>query len=253
MTTHARTQAEWTRTRVRPWSARRCSPNPRALAPESGQVHRTPSPSIVPARAFKASPGAPHLTPCSPSLARRPSLAPASLSFARHHCPSLGHHGQPAPVASKPRLPLGQLCQWPVKRSKHSNPTEPHRRPKIVLARLCPPARVDRAIQWVILWFLAHTPSLIPGEARWPIWLANRALVRLDSSLPTSFPACARGPADSDYPRRRPAHRRDPQDLPYTLDHLIGAVLPPVCPSAPFFLRGHCSIREGPQVQFLGT
>jgi hypothetical protein len=36
------------------------------------------SPSTVPTRAYKASPGAPHLTPCSPSPARRPSLAPAS-------------------------------------------------------------------------------------------------------------------------------------------------------------------------------
>jgi hypothetical protein len=37
------------------------------------------SPSDVPARAYKAFPGAPHLTPCSPSLARRPSLAPTAL------------------------------------------------------------------------------------------------------------------------------------------------------------------------------
>jgi hypothetical protein len=35
-------------------------------------------PSAVLARAYKASPGAPHLTPCSPSPARCPSLAPAS-------------------------------------------------------------------------------------------------------------------------------------------------------------------------------
>jgi hypothetical protein len=50
----------------------------RALAPAFGQVHRVPSPSVVPARTFKASPGTPHLTPCLPSLARRPSLAPTS-------------------------------------------------------------------------------------------------------------------------------------------------------------------------------
>jgi hypothetical protein len=35
-------------------------------------------PSVVPARAYKVSPSAPHLTSCSPSPARRPSLAPAS-------------------------------------------------------------------------------------------------------------------------------------------------------------------------------
>jgi hypothetical protein len=65
----------------------------RTLAPASGQVRCSPSPSAVLARAFKASPGIPHLTPCSPSLARRPSLAPASLSSACHHCPSLGNRG----------------------------------------------------------------------------------------------------------------------------------------------------------------
>jgi hypothetical protein len=51
---------------------------PCALASAFSEVRRAPSPSVVPARAFKASPGVPHLTPCSPSLARRPSLAPAS-------------------------------------------------------------------------------------------------------------------------------------------------------------------------------
>jgi hypothetical protein len=50
----------------------------RALAPAFGQVCCAPSPSDVPARAFKAFQGAPHLTPCSPSPARHPSLAPAS-------------------------------------------------------------------------------------------------------------------------------------------------------------------------------
>jgi hypothetical protein len=35
-------------------------------------------PTAVLTRAYKASPGAPHLAPCSPSPARRPSLAPTS-------------------------------------------------------------------------------------------------------------------------------------------------------------------------------
>jgi hypothetical protein len=47
-----------------------------------------------------------------------------------------------------------------------------------------------------------------------------------------------------------PTHRRR---LLYTLDHLTGAVSLPVSPSAPFFLRGHCSVREGPRVRFLET
>jgi hypothetical protein len=50
----------------------------RALAPAFGKVCHAPLPSAVPARAYKASPGVPHLTPCSPSPARHPSLAPAS-------------------------------------------------------------------------------------------------------------------------------------------------------------------------------
>jgi hypothetical protein len=74
-----------------------------------------------------------------------------------------------------------------------------------------------------------------------------------DSSPPMSSPACARGPADSDHPRRRPSHRRDPQNLPYIFDHLTGAVSPPVSPSAPFFLRDHCSIREGLPIRFQET
>jgi hypothetical protein len=76
---------------------------------------------------------------------------------------------------------------------------------------------------------------------------------RPDSSPPTSISACARGPADSDHPRRWPAHRHDPRDLSYVLDHLTGATSPPVSPSAYFFLRGHCSIREGPHVRFPET
>jgi hypothetical protein len=50
----------------------------RALAPTFGQVRRASLPSVVPARAYKASPGAPHFTPRSPSPASHPSLAPES-------------------------------------------------------------------------------------------------------------------------------------------------------------------------------
>ena len=50
----------------------------RALTPASGQVRRAPTPSAVPARAYKASPGAPHFTPRSPSPANHPSSAPVS-------------------------------------------------------------------------------------------------------------------------------------------------------------------------------
>jgi hypothetical protein len=70
----------------------------RALAPAFSQVRRVPSPSAVPAHAYKASPGAPHLTLCSPSPARRPSLAPAS-SFP----PAIATRAS-ATVASPPQL-----------------------------------------------------------------------------------------------------------------------------------------------------
>jgi hypothetical protein len=50
----------------------------RALAPAFGQVRRAPLPSVMPAHVYKASPGAPHFTPRSPSPANHPSLAPAS-------------------------------------------------------------------------------------------------------------------------------------------------------------------------------
>jgi hypothetical protein len=50
----------------------------RALTPASGQVRRAPLPSVVPTRAYKASPGAPHFAPHSPSPASPLSFAPAS-------------------------------------------------------------------------------------------------------------------------------------------------------------------------------
>jgi hypothetical protein len=49
-----------------------------ALAPAFSQVRHAPLPSVVPARVYKASPGAPHFTPRSPSQASHPSLALAS-------------------------------------------------------------------------------------------------------------------------------------------------------------------------------
>jgi hypothetical protein len=106
-----------------------------------------------------------------------------------------------------------------------------------------PPPRVNQAIWWAIFQFIAPMSSLTSGEALWPVQLNYTALDRPESSSPTSSPACARGPTYSDHRRRRSAHRRDRQDLPYTLDHFIGAISPPVSPSALFFRRGYCSIR----------
>jgi hypothetical protein len=76
----------------------------RALTLAFGQVRRAPLPSALPARAYKASPGAPHFTPRSPSPANHPSLAPAS-SFPPAIAPELrppwpahSSHPQVAPV-----------------------------------------------------------------------------------------------------------------------------------------------------------
>jgi hypothetical protein len=98
----------------------------RALALASGQVRRAPLPSVVPARAYKASPGAPHFAPHSPSLASPLSLAPAS-SFP----PSpLAHSSHPRvepvlwlapPIAHEARQALGPGQTSPEARDR------PHR------------------------------------------------------------------------------------------------------------------------------
>jgi hypothetical protein len=165
----------------------------------------------MPARTYKASLGAPHLTPCSPSLARRPSLAPVSSlppAIATRASATVASPLRSLPSrASRSVSFANSLWSFPSSWTRQNFTGEP-RSSSPDFGR--PPTRVDRAIRWVVLQFLAHTPSLIPGEALWPIWLINCALDRSDSSPTTSSPACARGSADSDHPRRRPAHRRDP-------------------------------------------
>jgi hypothetical protein len=241
------------RTCVQPWSARRRSPNPRARSPQRSVKSATcPRPRSCPPAPLNL-PGRTSPHPVLTLPGQTPLLSSGELSSACHHCPSLSAASplQLLPSRACPSVSFASSpWSFPSARTRQDLTGDP-RSSSPDFGR--PPVRVDRAIQWVILRFLAHTPSLISGEARWPIWLTNRALVRPDSSPPMSSPACARGPADSDHPRRRPAYRCDPQDLPYTLDHLTGAVSPPVSPSAPFFLCGNCSIREGPWVQFLET
>jgi hypothetical protein len=106
------------------------------------------SPSAVPARAYKASPGAPHLTPCSPSPARRPSLAPASSLP-----PAIATQASPT-VASPPRSLPSHACpsvsfadsssSFPSSRTRQNYTGEP-RSSSPDFGR--PPARIDRAIQ----------------------------------------------------------------------------------------------------------
>jgi hypothetical protein len=94
--------------------------------------------------------------------------------------------------------------------------------------------RMDRSLTW------SHPSGLcsfvLMGVTSWDLGVLRLPLIMVP-----------------DNPRRRPAHRRDPQDLSYTLDHLTGAVSPPVSPFAPFFLSDHCSIRKGPRVRFPET
>jgi hypothetical protein len=120
------------------------------------------SPSVVPARAYKASPGAPHLTPCSPSPARRPSLASASSLP-----PAIATRAS-ATVASPPRsLPsnasrsvsfANSSWSFPSSRTWQNFTGEP-RSSSPDFSR--PHTRVDRAIQWVVLQFLTHTHTFL--------------------------------------------------------------------------------------------
>jgi hypothetical protein len=211
---------------------------PGARAP-TGVRPRTPlalvraSPSAMPARAYKASPGMPHLTPCSPSPARRPSLAPASSlppAIATRASATVASPLRSLPSrASRSVSFANSSWSFPSSRTRQ-NFTRESRSSSPDFSR--PPARVDRAIRWVVLQFLTHTHlpwSLVKlsGPFDWSIvpWLGRTP--RRRRAL-----ACARGPADSDHPRRRTTHRRDPQDLPYTLGHITGAVSPLVSPSA---------------------
>jgi hypothetical protein len=117
----------------------------------------------------------------------------------------------------------------------------------------CSPTNVDRVSLCAILKFLPQTVSTSPGRASRANPLDYRAVSRPDSSPPTSSPACARRPAYSDHRRRRSAHRRDRQDLPYTLDHFTRAISPPVSPSALSSTTVTVSLGEGPRVRFSRT
>jgi hypothetical protein len=113
----------------------------RALAPAFSQVRRAPSPSAMLARAYKASPGAPHLTPFSPSPARRPSLAPASSFFRpplplepRPPWPAHSSHFQAAPAA---RLASPVACEaFPALEPGRTSPEDQDRPHRTLAARL---------------------------------------------------------------------------------------------------------------------
>jgi hypothetical protein len=109
-------------------------------------------------------------------------------------------------------------------------------------------------VDWVspcaIFQFLTCTASASLGQASRANQLNCLAVSRPEDSSPTNFPACARGPANSGHLRRRSAHRRDRRDLPYAIDHLVGAISPLVSPAALFSAAGTVPIGEGPLVRF---
>jgi hypothetical protein len=65
-----------------------------------------------------------------------------------------------------------------------------------------------------------------------------------------TFAACARGLGSSDHLRHRPAHRRDPCDLPDATEHPAGALLPSVSLAAVIFTTGTVSASQGSWVRF---
>jgi hypothetical protein len=186
----------------------------------------------------------PHLTPRSPSLANIPPLAPASSpppAITARASAIATSSLQPRPSRASHSVSFASgPWSFPSPRTRQNLTGDP-RSPSPDFGR--PQSRVDRAIRWAILKFLAHISFLISGEAPWPVQLNYTALVRPDSSPPMSSPACARGPTYSGHHRWRSVPRRDRQRPPDLARPLTGATSSPVSPSALFLRRSHCSIR----------
>jgi hypothetical protein len=114
----------------------------RALAPASGQVRRAPTPSAVLARAYKASPGAPHFARHSSSPAGHFPSAPASLippAIAARASAIVTSPLQPPPSQASAS---GSSTRWPRTRPDFTGGSR-STSPDFGL----PPPRVDRAIQ----------------------------------------------------------------------------------------------------------
>jgi hypothetical protein len=184
---------------------------------------------------LKPPPGAPHLTPCLPSphltLPAITARASATAASSLQPRPSCACHS-----VSFASGPWSFPSSW-----TRQNLTGDPGSPSLDFSR--PRPRVDRAIRWAILKFLAHTSSLISGEAPWRIQLNCTTLVRPDSSPPTSSPSCARGPTYSNCHCWRSVPRRDRQRPPDLARTLTGATSPLVSPSDLFLRHGHCSNR----------
>jgi hypothetical protein len=110
-----------------------------------------------------------------------------------------------------------------------------------------PPANIDRAPRWVILWFLARVDSLAPREAPRALGLNCIAMDRPEHPPPTSSPACTCGPADSDHHRHRVVPRRDRKDFPEPTPPFVGPPSPPVSRATLFTFTGTVQKGEGPR------
>jgi hypothetical protein len=135
---------------------------PRALVRASPRS-RSPAP-------LKPPPDVPHLTTCSPSLARRPSLAPASFpspAITARASATVASSLQPRPSCACPSVSFASgPWSFPSSRTRQNLTRDP-RSSSPDFGRPWP--HVDRVIRWAILKFLALTSSLISGEAPWHI------------------------------------------------------------------------------------
>jgi hypothetical protein len=197
-------------------------------------------------------------TPAPIKPAKVSVVRPLALSTSPEHeiagvCPA---HGMPAtarspatvdrpaepfPAPSNPRRRLyvsRWSSQWKESSSASSEKLNQGHR-----TSTDPPANVDRAPRWVILWFLARVDSLAPREAPRALGLTYIAVDRPEHSPPTSSPACTRGPDDSDHHRRRAVPRCDRKDLPKPIPPFAGPPSPPVSRTALFPFTG--TIQKG--------
>jgi hypothetical protein len=144
MTTRARTRAEWTRTRVRPWSARRRSPNQRERSPQR-PVKSAARPR--PRRAYKAAQGLGRTSP----HALKPCLSQSSPDFAsstpRHRPPPLPKPRPSRPArSSRVQVALASRLASLVTREAFQalGPDRTSPRPKIIITGLRSPVAARR-------------------------------------------------------------------------------------------------------------
>jgi hypothetical protein len=170
MTTRARTRAEWTCTRVRPWSARQRSLNPRSRSPQR-PVKSAARPR--PRCAYKAAPRPQPYLPARSQALPKPKFTGLHLEHATPP-PAITAQTSATVASSLQSLPsrasrsvsfANSPWSFPSSRTRQNFTRDP-RSPSADFGR--PRPRVDRAIQWAILQFLARTSSLTSSETPRP-------------------------------------------------------------------------------------